>query len=270
MMEDELEKLEFKSLRKLKKCVRDRVNELCNGSTRDQFLVFAHVPKEVFDILDVKNPDIPSARLSYDYETNELIARLSPCLIHEMPHRAFITDYVRGRFLAMGIPKREIVDVGETGYSTKNSKKQPDSGLKPRSKRPEGSDWPTLVIECGNSESLNQLRRDACWWLENSGGAVRIVILICIGKDSRIILEKWKLVVHSGQARTRAQSTAGYRVPAATAAIEITQAQSDDFIASDQLVLEFEEILLRPPVPPEHDLVLTKDDLQEFAGDVFA
>ena len=43
--------------------------------------------------------------------------------------------------------------------------------------------WPSLVIEVGFSQGWNQLRRDAVWWLTNSGSRTRFIIIIKIGRS---------------------------------------------------------------------------------------
>ena len=39
-------------------------------------------------------------------------------------------------------------------------------------------EWPFLVIEAGLSDSMPRLQADAAWWLANSGGQVKLVLLI--------------------------------------------------------------------------------------------
>src|SRR5271170_4913428 len=46
-----------------------------------------------------------------------------------------------------------------------------DSSFRPSSHRPNNTDWPTIVIESGVSETLRHLRFDADWWLRKSGGS---------------------------------------------------------------------------------------------------
>lgn len=50
------------------------------------------------------------------------------------------------------------------------------------------------VVEAGVSESLPRLRQDASWWLANSAGMVRIVILLPVRKSAkRLVIEGWQL-----------------------------------------------------------------------------
>lgn len=56
-----------------------------------------------------------------------------------------------------------------------------------------GSDWPTLVVE-----NIKQLLIDSNWWLINSKGDVKMVILVLMNLDSRTsLIEKRQFVTYS-------------------------------------------------------------------------
>ena len=47
--------------------------------------------------------------------------------------------------------------------------------------------------------------------------------------------------------------------------VKISRAAADgSFTASDELVIDFSDLMLRKPVPPEQDLVFSKTDLEGF------
>lgn len=54
-----------------------------------------------------------------------------------------------------------------------------DSTGRPMSERPGALDWPTLVIEAGYSESLEELRRAARWWFRASDHKVIPTLQLC-------------------------------------------------------------------------------------------
>src|SRR6266705_920142 len=65
--------------------------------------------------------------------------------------------------------------------------------IRPLTRRPNGADWPTLVFEAGVFESLQKLKNDARWWLSNSGGQVKIVLIFSVQRESRTIqIERWE------------------------------------------------------------------------------
>ncbi|KAI3201015.1 hypothetical protein DTO027I6_6118 [Penicillium roqueforti] len=92
--------------------------------------------------------------------------------------------------IRMGLDSLSSRWMATTTYKpTANKGKQADQGFLPPSRRrpapglPPG--WPTLAIETGLSESLPRLRQDALWWLSNSSGQVRNVMVISISKREK-------------------------------------------------------------------------------------
>jgi hypothetical protein len=72
--------------------------------------------------------------------------------------------------------------------------KEADIGYKPRARDME-DDWPSFVVEVGVSESLAMLRRDAAFWITNSDGRTRIVLVLSVNwRDQRILVERWEEV----------------------------------------------------------------------------
>jgi len=56
-------------------------------------------------------------------------------------------------------------------------------------------DWSSFVIEVGVLESLAMLRRDAAFWITNSDGRTRIVIVLSFNRrDLQILVERWEEV----------------------------------------------------------------------------
>ncbi|KAL2174521.1 uncharacterized protein P884DRAFT_230060, partial [Thermothelomyces heterothallicus CBS 202.75] len=67
-----------------------------------------------------------------------------------------------------------------------------DSTGGPRPERSRGR-WPTLVIEAGYSETLQELHNDMRWWFRASNHDVKIVILAKFYYQQRyILLERWE------------------------------------------------------------------------------
>lgn len=88
-----------------------------------------------------------------------------------------------------------------------------DSAGGPRAERGDAV-WPTLVIEDGDPETLNDLRNDLEWWFDASNHQVKIVLLAKFDHNrNQIILEKW-VEVHTPPrqgATTTSQSSTPYR-----------------------------------------------------------
>ena len=137
------------------------------------------------------------------------------------------------------------------------------------------------LFESGLSESFIRLRHDAQWWLTNSGGDVKIVVIISITPaEKRLRVEKWCLLPATGHRPvTRANPNPDPLVPARMQEIAITQnpaAQPSGTIqpgptpsyavTGAPLILEFQDVLLRAPVPPEGDVIFTTADLSRWAN----
>jgi hypothetical protein len=181
--------------------------KLREGSTQ-QFLIFKPVTKADFTEIDnARSSSRRHFRITYYKDPNLLIVKM-PSLKHESAHFWFCTQFIL-KVVNMGISPFELCPVGATTYHDRISSKEGDSGYKPSSRK-DGTDWPTIMIESGFSESLRHLRNDAKWWLTNSQGEVKIVVIISIQPvDKKLHLETWELTLpHEGRPVTR--STQAY------------------------------------------------------------
>lgn len=175
---------------------------------------------------------------------------------------------IRDKVKAMGLGQYKLIAVAATTYRGNSSAKQANSALKPVPERRRAEDWPTLVIECGIPESLQQLRRDAHWWLVNSRGNVKIVVVIHSKiRAESFAIEKWQLNDPAPGPMTRLRTGPNFKVPTCTKMISINKPETSNvFVASDELIIEFEDFMLRQPVPPvEQNIVFTKQNLVDWA-----
>ena len=201
-------------------------------------------------------------RMTHYVDWDILILKV-PTTEHETAHRNFGKELIV-RAAGMGL-KREFSDVGASKFKVRRASKEGDTAFKPKSIRPHKADWPAIVIEAGWSESLQKLRQDAHFWLEDSRGNVKIVLLFSIGRRSRtMIIEKWEnRPVPANRPVTRSMPTA-----VATQIQAIAIDSNSNTVNGAPLTLEFEKIFLRQAVPPlEHDFTFTAQDLSEYATD---
>jgi hypothetical protein len=160
--------------------------------------------------------------------------------------------------------KKKLVATGTATFKGPGTKKkQGDSGIRPRPPRSAGNQFPTLVIEAGNSESLPQLYKDRDWWFDASPpgqprGDVKMVLFIKVYKSKRILIEQWHRFF--------------YQSP--TAKVEIKPHPQKPFSLHDSscwlvegapMVIAFQEVFLRPAQGTETDIILTKDFFAELA-----
>ena len=269
----------------LRRLVRAQSDKLQADRSNQQYLIFQGVTKDHLDKIDRERASIGKhTRMSHDMDIDLLIIKLMPSAKHESPHLS-LARRLEFALARMGLPEDCLYPLGTTRFYGRRSSKEPDSAYKPLSRNLE-TDWPTIVFESGLSESLTRLRHDAQWWLTNSGGDVKIVVVISITpKEKRLRVEKWCLLPAAGhRPATRANPNPNSPVPTRMQEITITQnpaaqpsttAQPSSTIqpgpapsyavTGAPLILEFQNFLLRAPVPPEGDVIFTAADLSRWA-----
>lgn len=134
--------------------------------------------------------------------------------------------------------------------------KEPDGSWIPVNPPPRrGKTWPTIILEVGVSESKKKLRNDAAWWLANSEGLVNVVITVSINQAlpeitfESIVLERPILAFRHGRPRY---------VPITRQSIVIRRPGGPNqpitsVPNTSPLMISCEELLCRPPIPPETD-----------------
>jgi hypothetical protein len=161
---------------------------------------------------------------------------------------------------------RNRLPVPRTLFPSRRSSKEGDSSFRPYSHRPNKTDWPTIVIESGVSETLPHLRFDTSWWLRESKGDVKIIIIISIKRARPMIqIEKWELASIVGGQLTLRSASNNAQIPTKTQEITI----DPNAVTGAPLILEFEKILLRPAVLPETDIAFSAQELSTWAARIW-
>jgi hypothetical protein len=164
------------------------------------------------------------------------------------------------------------------GYSNDSNDGDGGEGDSAGGPKPRGrNDWPTLVIEAGDSESLGELHNDIRWWFSASHHVVQIVLLAKFYRPERqILLEKWEeeRVQDPPGPLIRSRAQAGILRPVRRQEIRIEEDPENpaaSIITSGALVLGFRLLFLREPDAEkgEGDIVFSVSDLQRFAAHVW-
>ena len=257
----------FTTIDNMQEAISSYEEEL-EASEASPYLIFRLVTKD--DLLKIEREREggkidAGVRMTHYVDWNILIVKV-PTAEHEAAHRKFGTK-LSIRAAGMGL-EDEFYDLGATKFQVRRASKEGDSAFKPLSIRPRKADCPTIVIEAGWSESLRKLRMDAHFWLEDSGGAVQIVLLFSIGRGARagtMIIEKWEnRPVPANRPATRSITRAAGNAQTATQ-IQAIDSNSNT-VNGAPLTLEFQKIFLRQAVSPlEHDFTFTAQDLLAFA-----
>ena len=143
-------------------------------------------------------------------------------------------------------------------------KKEGDCGIKPNS-RVLATDWPSLMIEAGYSETLRQLRLDAKIWLIHSAGRTKIVIIIKIGADRHSFdVERWELVPNT---QTRITRSTPPLVPEVVQAFQI-RGNGTVHPANSQLIIPYLKIFDNPH-PDAAGILFTTNDLVALGAHLF-
>jgi hypothetical protein len=171
-----------------------------------EYVVFTQVADdELAEIDNFRDTYRKALRFLYLNHENTLIVKVMPGMIHESFGRGLM-NAVWKQTIMMGVDE-ELITVGSTRFHGTGSQKEADEAVKPFTSRPLKTDWPTIVIECGISQSQNHLRMVAHWWLQKSGGLVKIVLLISALESTRSIhIEQWEMVTVQTQRLTRSSS----------------------------------------------------------------
>ena len=201
--------------------------------------------------------ELPSFRFLYCAAVEELGIKLVPGLQHEV---------AKGGFTEMSILKlatHEISDtmhiMGSTKLTNQSGKsKEADESFIPHS-RPRGG-WPSLVIEIGVSESLTQLRRDAKFWLEDTGGQVNIVIIIAVKETTRrMTIERWE---NRGSTQPQRQACRRYD-PICVQALKLRD--NGQLSGGTSLFIPATKVFdTLPAVLGPNDFTFTRQDLAQF------
>jgi hypothetical protein len=270
-LEDQIRK--FSGISGLRSAVHTLSNHLYQATspTKNQYLVLHPVTEnDLAEIEDKRFTINRGLRFTYCTDIETLIIKV-PTPEHEGVTRTFTWDFMH-QIYQMGLTELgDLKDMGATKYKGTSTNKEPDSCWRPLAARPNKQDWPTLVFEVGVSETLRKLRNDAQWWLANSQGRVRIVLLIKINREARTIhIEKWECrpAAHAYANRPPAQ------VPTKIQTVDIdahSVVTGNPPATTPPLVLHFQNLLLRQPVPPqEQDVRYTAQNLQRLAIGIWA
>jgi hypothetical protein len=170
---------------------------LVEGTQTPQYLAFTSVSQESLDEIDRIREErrgwLSRMTILYDGREEILIVKLMVGVMHEAAAHEFATMFD----LKLGLlgVRESLKAIGFARFGCRGGRsKEADISYKPRSRR-SPDEWPSFVIEVGVSESRAELRRDAAFWITNSDGRTRIVIVLSINRrDWQILVERWEEV----------------------------------------------------------------------------
>ncbi len=187
----------FTNLVAFKRICLARSKRLVEGTQTPQYLAFTNVCQESVDEIDRIREErrgwLPRMTILYDGREEILIVKLMVGVMHEGVAHEFASMF--DLKLALLDVRASLLATGSARFGCRGGRsKEADISYIPRSRQIEDG-WPSFVIEVGVSESLSMLRRDVAFWITNSDGRTRIVIVLSVNwRDRRILVERWEEV----------------------------------------------------------------------------
>jgi len=195
----EKSKFEYESARKLARMVRKTFD---SGSADQYFLYFHGVDAREYDVIEQELHRVRirnAVRLTFENTLDAAIVRITP----GPEHCAVVINLYYAIFHKINsIPGQSSWSVeayGATLFQVPGVRgKEGDEGIAP-STRVGRSVWPSMMIEIGYAGGEDFLRLDAQWWLINSAGRTRFVILVFITKNPLALsIECWSMTGYGG------------------------------------------------------------------------
>ena len=161
----------------------------------------------------------------------------------------------------------KVSELGTTTFQLRcGSERQGDQCIWPRS-RYGPSEWPTVMLEVGYSQTLASLQHDAVTWLDNSFGQIKFVILAKIKRNPRSLrIQCWK-ICPTGHRRARQTRS---EMPTCDQDFDINYAGVvTSRNGSTQLTIPYNCIFDDIPTPQPLDVVFTFAELSSMGQSIF-
>lgn len=231
-------------------------------SNRDasEFVIFTDVDAVVFLGTFYYSSDSSTKHCVSEYDCAARILVVKMTLPeHGQLHGGFqqeFLDSIQPRSLRRSLQSFDEVDLHGQGRT-----KRPNMGWGPI-ERPcyAGQRWPSLVVEVTVSESLQKLQSDMSYWLTGTYGQVNVAIGISIARtrSQTIRVGKW------------VRGDTG--VPRCDQELIIEKKSRKDpspIVKDGPLIIEFEQLFLRPPGPQEGNVVVDEESLGPMAANAW-
>lgn len=226
------------------------------------FVKFTNVPPQV--AADQKFPK--GYRRMYNLQDRSLIVT-----IPNGPHDSAVSNFTRlfsHTATTASIPVTAFTSLGSKRVEGFYCSKEPDGSLYTVSTPLPGiKRWPTIVIEVGFSEAKKKLRSDAAWWIANSEAQTNTVITISIHKSVAEIT--FEVIVPIYPIRILRNSRRRYEseVRQSIVVSRPPGGQNQPILTTPNgpLKISCQELLCRPPIPPEVDPDISVQTLEEVA-----
>ncbi|KAK4208295.1 hypothetical protein QBC37DRAFT_444015 [Rhypophila decipiens] len=249
-------------------------------STNVDFLIIKDVSSSRFVEIESSRRLFGKIRFRRFDKEREILFITIPTGPHEVLHRSLWREFSNEMY-ALNLT-RHWQELGSmtlrSGTPPGGSSGEGDSSGGPKPQRLNG--WPTLIVEAGYSQTMNKLHNDMRCWFSASNHDVKIILLVKMYLPTKEIhIERWQEVIRQPQGPiTRSRSallaqTVPQLVPALQQRIIIRRNDGPPVtysVLSGALVLDYQLLFLRLPVPPQKNIIISLQSLRDFADDVWA
>jgi len=262
-----VERREYHSIRSFSKAIDSLHDEFDSGNwSAGQYLVFVSVTHEhlanIHHLREIRRRH-RGIGIMYLKSEEVLVVKVIPSVLTERTHLGF-GSMLHRKTTKMGL-RHGLCPAGRTTFEGIIGQKEADSTFQAEC-RMMAADWPTIVFECGLSQSLERLRVDSRWWLENSA-EVNIVLLFALSRANKgIHLEQWEVLTAPNSRVNGAQPDPLSMVLTKTNEIDIVEGVA----TGAPLIFDFQKVFLRPPVLGEGDIVFSAQKLEIWAAHTWA
>jgi len=214
---EENDRITFTTTRQLRKRLRKVVKEMdmTKAHRKTHRLLVQGATEQAIDGSIAMIPFRRILRVWYEGHNGAFpaaaIITILPGIAHEFVSRQLFTNILVKVMAIAGHDSESICSTGSTRFGVAGGgrrSKEGDEGIRCSTRTgPDG--WPNIMIEVGYSEPLRMLQMDAKWWLLNSGGRTKMVIIALIGTNpNKLHIEIWEDKPNSNpRIRTEATNT---------------------------------------------------------------
>ncbi|KAI5804144.1 hypothetical protein DFH27DRAFT_394632 [Peziza echinospora] len=277
---EEDDKITFTTARELRKRLQKVVKEMDKSQKPHRLKERTHrllVQGATEQAIDDSIATIPFRRILrvwYEDHTSDValpasaIITIFPGREHEVVSRQLLIQIVLKVAAIAGHDGNSIFGVGSARFGTAASgggrrSKEGDEGISCSTRS--GAEWPNVMIEVGYSEPLRMLRMDAKWWLLNSGGRTKMVIIALIGTDpNKLHFEIWEDKPNPNPRTRHSPPT----IPMVTNTVDIDESGVVS-PASAAITIPYYS-LFDVQNPNAMDITFTTAELADFALKIFA
>lgn len=150
-----------------------------------QYVIFSNVDKNIYDQYFIYSHD--HAR-GYEHIPDKKLALVELTTRATEVATAQLQNVLFEKLVDMGHANRKLACLGTWDFESKDGgkfRRSPDMSYMPKHFSPKKTRWPTIVMETGYATSKRKLDWNARWWLNDTGGQTKMVlVLFSVGDGS--------------------------------------------------------------------------------------